>query len=256
MLASSAVSLLVLVPAIALGEGRFDELRKEAQPFDGGLGEFLELYLGDCGTASSTANCRNRSREFQSQTKGKRFYALVREDEAGMVGMSESTRAGGDFTIEVTPFFPGAEHALTNAVPKKTDPKGNPNPSRPDDPGEAAGDRDGGGHGATVQEPRRAARAALPARAALGVAEEGRRTAHRGEGEARCHPGDVADRRGARDLDRARRMSHGDAPLPGSAPEAGLADVHEPPSRRGARSGGISPRSGSGSPSGAATVLA
>ena len=126
MLARSAVSLLVLVPAIALGEGRFDELRKEAQPFDGGLGEFLELYLGDCGTASNTANCRNRSREFQSQTKGKRFYALVREDEAGMVGMSESTRAGGNFTIEVTPFFPGAEHALTNAVPKKTDPKGNP----------------------------------------------------------------------------------------------------------------------------------
>lgn len=126
MFARSAVSLLVLVPAIALGEGRFDELRKEAQPFEGGLGEFLELYLGDCGTASNTANCRNRSREFQSQAKGKRFYTLVREDEAGMVGMSESTRAGGDFTIEVTPFFPGAEHALTNAVPKKTDPKGNP----------------------------------------------------------------------------------------------------------------------------------
>jgi len=124
--ARSAVSLLVLVPTVALGEGRFDELRKEAQPFEGGLGEFLELYLGDCGTASNTANCRNRSREFQSQAKGKRFYTLVREDEAGMVGMSESTRVGGDFTIEVTPFFPGAEHALTNAVPKKTDPKGNP----------------------------------------------------------------------------------------------------------------------------------
>lgn len=126
MRARSAVSLLVLVPTVALGEGRFDELRKEAQPFEGGLGEFLELYLGDCGTASNTANCRNRSREFQSQAKGKRFYTLVREDEAGMVGMSESTRVGGDFTIEVTPFFPGAEHALTNAVPKKTDPKGNP----------------------------------------------------------------------------------------------------------------------------------
>lgn len=126
MLARSAVSLLVLVPAVALGEGRFDELRKEAQPFEGGLGEFLELYLGDCGTASNTANCRNRSREFQTQAKGKRFYTLVREDEAGMVGMSAGTRVGGDFTIEVTPFFPGAEHALTNAVPKKTDPKGNP----------------------------------------------------------------------------------------------------------------------------------
>lgn len=126
MLVRLAVTLLALLPALALAEGRFDDLRKEAQPFEGALGEFLELYLGDCGTASNTANCRNRSREFQTQAKGKRFYALVREDEAGMVGMSDSTRSGGDFTVEVTPFFPGAEHALTNAVPKKTDAKGNP----------------------------------------------------------------------------------------------------------------------------------
>jgi hypothetical protein len=126
LLVRSAVTLLVLLPGLALAEGRFDDLKKEAQPFEGGLGEFLELYLGDCGTASNTANCRNRSREFQTQAKGKRFYALVREDEAGMVGMSDSTRSGGDFTVEVTPFFPGAEHALTNAVPKKTDAKGNP----------------------------------------------------------------------------------------------------------------------------------
>lgn len=126
MLARLPVMFLALVPALALAEGRFDELRKGAQPFDGGLGEFLEVFLGDCGQASNTANCRNRSREFQAQAKGKRFYFLVREDEAGMVGMSESTRSGGDFTIEVTPFFPGAEHALTNAVPKKTDARGNP----------------------------------------------------------------------------------------------------------------------------------
>jgi hypothetical protein len=126
LLVRSAFTLLALLPGLALAEGRFDELKKEAQPFEGGLGEFLELYLGDCGTASNTANCKNRSKEFQTQAKGKRFYALVREDEAGMVGMSDSTRSGGDFTIEVTPFFPGAEHALTNAVPKKTDAKGNP----------------------------------------------------------------------------------------------------------------------------------
>lgn len=126
MLARSVLSLLLLVPAVALGEGRFEELKKDAQPFDGGLGEFLELYLGDCGSASNTANCKNRSRDFQAQAKGKRFYTLVREDEAGMVGMSTSTHGGGDFTIEVTPFFPGAEHALTNAAPKKTDAKGNP----------------------------------------------------------------------------------------------------------------------------------
>jgi len=118
--------LIALVPALAVAEGRFEELRKEAQPFDGSLGELLELYLGDCGQASNTANCKNRSREFQAQAKGKRFYTLIREDEAGMLGMSTGTSRGGDFTVEVTPFFPGAEHALTNAVPKKTDAQGNP----------------------------------------------------------------------------------------------------------------------------------
>lgn len=127
MLARSPVLLLaVLLPALALGDERFDALRKDAQPFDGSLGEFLELYLGDCGQASATANCRNRSRDFQAQAKGKRFYTLIREDEAGMLGMSTGTSRGGDFTVEVTPFFPGGEHALTNAVPKKTDAQGNP----------------------------------------------------------------------------------------------------------------------------------
>lgn len=126
MLARLPVMLLALLPAVALGEGRFDELRKEAVSFDGSLGDLLELYLGDCGQASNTANCKNRSRDFQAQARGKRFYTLIREDEAGMLGMSTGTSRGGDFTVEVTPFFPGAEHALTNAVPKKTDPQGNP----------------------------------------------------------------------------------------------------------------------------------
>lgn len=127
MLARSPVMLLALLaPALALADGRFDELRKDAQPFDGSLGELLELYLGDCGQASATANCRNRARDFQAQARGRRFYTLIREDEAGMLGMSPGTSRGGDFTVEVTPFFPGGEHALTNAVPKKTDPQGNP----------------------------------------------------------------------------------------------------------------------------------
>ena len=126
MLVRLPVMLLALFPAIALGEGRFDELRKEAVSFDGSLGDLLELYLGDCGQASNTANCKNRSRDFQAQAKGKRFYTLIREDEAGMLGMSTGKSRGGDFTVEVTPFFPGSEHALTNAVPKKTDPQGNP----------------------------------------------------------------------------------------------------------------------------------
>src|SRR5262249_1158111 len=111
------VTLLPLLPAVALADGRFEELRKSAQAFDGGLGEFLELYLGDCGTASNTANCRNRSKEFQTQAKGKRFYALIREDEAGVVGMSDSTPAGGGFTLGGSPHLPGGQPPPTHPRP-------------------------------------------------------------------------------------------------------------------------------------------
>jgi len=115
--------LLLLVPCLALAEDRFDALRAQARPYDGGLGQFLEEYLGDCG---DNPNCRTHTKDFQAQSKGQRFYALVREDEAAMLGMSERPTGGGEYTVEVTPFFPGNEHALTNASPTKTDAKGNP----------------------------------------------------------------------------------------------------------------------------------
>jgi hypothetical protein len=115
--------LLLLVPCLVRAEDRFDALRAQARPYDGGLGQFLEEYLGDCG---DNPNCRSHTKDFQAQSKGERFYALVREDEAAMLGMSERPTGGGEYTVEVTPFFPGNEHALTNATPKKTDSKGNP----------------------------------------------------------------------------------------------------------------------------------
>ena len=115
--------LLLLVPCLALAEDRFDALRAEVRPYDGGLGQFLEEYLGDCG---NNPNCRSHTKDFQAQSKGQRFYTLVREDEAAMLGMSDRPTGGGEYTVEVTPFFPGNEHALTNATPTKTDPKGNP----------------------------------------------------------------------------------------------------------------------------------
>ena len=117
------LGLLVLLPWLALAEDRFDALRAQAQAYEGGLGQFLEEYLGDCG---NNPNCRTHTRDFVAKAKGQRFYALVREDEAGMLGMSDRPTGGGEYTVEVTPFFPGNEHALTNATPKKTDPNGNP----------------------------------------------------------------------------------------------------------------------------------
>jgi hypothetical protein len=117
---------LVLPWLAAAGDARFDALKAGAQTFDGGLAEFLEQYTGDCGEASNSPQCRQKADAFRRSVAGKRFYALIREDAAGMVAFAPEGTAGGDYAVLVTPFFPGGAHALTNQVPKKTDAHGNP----------------------------------------------------------------------------------------------------------------------------------
>ena len=119
--------LLGLVPWLAWAEEpRFEALKATAETFEGGLAGFLEQYTGDCGDASNTPQCKQKAAAFQKSVKGKRFYALVREDAAGMVGYAPAGAAGGDYTVLVTPFFPGGAHAFTTQVPKKMDSHGNP----------------------------------------------------------------------------------------------------------------------------------
>ena len=119
--------LLGLVPWLAWAEdAHFEALKATAETFDGGLAGFLEQYTGDCGDATNTSQCRQKAEAFQKRVNGKRFYALVREDAASMVAFAPASAAGGDFTVLVTPFFPGGAHALTNQTPKKTDKAGNP----------------------------------------------------------------------------------------------------------------------------------
>ncbi|MGO8968987.1 MAG: DUF6066 family protein [Myxococcaceae bacterium] len=119
--------LVVLLPWLAQAEdARFEALKATAETFDGGLAGFLEQYTGDCGDATNTSQCRQKAEAFQKRVNGKRFYALVREDAASMVSFAPAGPAGGDFTVLVTPFFPGGAHALTNQTPKKTDSRGNP----------------------------------------------------------------------------------------------------------------------------------
>jgi hypothetical protein len=118
---------LGLLPLLAWAEdARFDALKAQAQSFDGGLAGFLEEYTGDCGDATNTSVCRQKAETFQKNVNGKLFYALVRADAASMVAFAPAGPAGGDFTVLVTPFFPGGAHALTNQTPKKTDARGNP----------------------------------------------------------------------------------------------------------------------------------
>lgn len=119
--------VLLVLPWLAWADdARFEALKAGAQPFEGGLAAFLEQYTGDCGDASNTPQCRQKADAFRRTVAGKHFYALVREDAAGMVSFAPAGPAGGEFTVLVTPFFPGGPHALTNQTPKKTDPRGNP----------------------------------------------------------------------------------------------------------------------------------
>src|SRR5271169_136416 len=119
--------LLALMPGLVWAEdAAFEALKANAETFDGGLAGFLEQYTGDCGDATNSSVCRQKAEAFQKRVNGKRFYALVREDAAFMVAFAPAGPAGGDFTVLVTPFFPGGAHALTNQTPKKTDAHGNP----------------------------------------------------------------------------------------------------------------------------------
>jgi hypothetical protein len=119
--------LLGLLPWLAwAGDARFETLKGSAETFDGGLAGFLEAYTGDCGDASNTSQCRQKAEAFQRGVKGKRYYALVHEDAAGMVSFASDSTAGSEYTVLVTPFFPGGAHAFTTQAPKKTDSRGNP----------------------------------------------------------------------------------------------------------------------------------
>ncbi|HXX31310.1 MAG TPA: DUF6066 family protein [Myxococcaceae bacterium] len=112
--------------AASAGDARFDALRAGAQTVDGGLTAFLEQYTGDCGDASNTPQCRQKADAYRKAAAGRRFYALLREDAAGMVAFAPGDQAGGDYTVLVTPFFAGGPHAFTTQAPKKTDARGNP----------------------------------------------------------------------------------------------------------------------------------
>jgi Family of unknown function (DUF6066) len=119
--------VLGLLPWLAWAEeGRFEALKASATTYDGGLAGFLEEYTGDCGDASGTPQCRQKAEAFQKRVKGTRFYALVHEDAAGMVAFSSASTGGSDYTVLVTPFFPGGAHAFTDQTPKKVDSRGNP----------------------------------------------------------------------------------------------------------------------------------
>lgn len=116
--------LLAALPALSLADvdPRFARLRDAAEPL-GGLGSFIEKYVGDCG-ALDGPECRRNAEAFRRKATGKKFYMIVTEDSVG-ISMGRYD-ASGEFTLNVVPFFGAAGSAVTHGAPSRTDANGNP----------------------------------------------------------------------------------------------------------------------------------
>ncbi|QSQ25333.1 hypothetical protein JY651_10575 [Pyxidicoccus parkwayensis] len=121
----AAVSLLLPALALADVDARFAKLRDESEPL-GGLGAFLEKYIGACEGAFVDPQCKSQAEAFRKKYQGKRLYMIVTEDDATMLSPGPYSPGTGEYTINITPFFPGGRYALTHGAPKKTDANGNP----------------------------------------------------------------------------------------------------------------------------------
>ena len=122
-----AAAVALLLPALALADvdPRFAKLRDESEPL-GGLGAFLEKYIGACEGALVDPQCKSQAEAFRKKYQGKRLYMIVTEDDATMLAPGPYSPGTGEYTINITPFFPGGRYALTHGAPKKTDASGNP----------------------------------------------------------------------------------------------------------------------------------
>ncbi|WP_404362530.1 DUF6066 family protein [Corallococcus coralloides] len=122
-----AAAFALLVPTLALADvdSRFAKLRDESEPL-GGLGAFLEKYVGECDGALVDPQCKQQAEAFRKKYTGKRLYMIITEDDAGMLSPGDFNPGTNEYTINITPFFSGGKYGLSHGAPKKTDAQGNP----------------------------------------------------------------------------------------------------------------------------------
>lgn len=124
-----AVILLALLPLIALGETdmRFAYYRDQAQPLaDGGLGGFLDAYIGACRGFFDGQRCLDRAAAFRQEHTGKKHWGVIPEGEADMLRMSEFDPRTNEFTLLITPVFAEGGYYLSHGAPQRTDESGRP----------------------------------------------------------------------------------------------------------------------------------
>src|SRR5262249_50984764 len=116
---------LILVPALlGAGGSRFEQLKDSAEPV-GGLGTFLERYIGECAGAVGP-QCRSNATGFRSRARSRTFYMLVGEETANSLSVGSFDSAQSELTLQLVPFFASGPYALTHGAPKTVDADGNP----------------------------------------------------------------------------------------------------------------------------------
>jgi hypothetical protein len=101
---------------------KFVKLRDSAEAIEG-LGNFLDKYVGDCGT---DVECKKNTETFRSAANGKKFYMIITEDSVTNLQMGSYDPGSQTFTMNLTPFFPASNSAITGGAPSRTDANGNP----------------------------------------------------------------------------------------------------------------------------------
>lgn len=123
----AVLMLVVAWSAVAQADvdPKFAKVRDSAEAL-AGLGPFLDKYLGRCGSAlEGGAECQRNAETFRRVATGKKYYMIVTEDSGPPLQLGAAS-GDSDFTINLTPFFPGSDSAVTHGAPSKTDANGNP----------------------------------------------------------------------------------------------------------------------------------
>ena len=121
-----ALAFTTVLLASGLGwadvDPKFAKLRDSAEALEG-LGNFLDKYVGDCGT---DVDCKKNTETFRSAANGKKFYMIIGEESVNNLQMGSYDPGAQEFTLNLTPFFPASSSALTGGAPSRTDANGNP----------------------------------------------------------------------------------------------------------------------------------
>ncbi len=119
------VAVLTASTVLADTDARFAKLRDNAEALTS-LNNFVEHFVGTCAsTLMGGAECEKNAETFRKAAIGKKFYMIVVEDSTAVLAMGEGGM-GGEFNLNLTPFFAASDSALTDGAPTKTDARGNP----------------------------------------------------------------------------------------------------------------------------------